>query len=62
MVSSLLVSVVMVLAILGGLAFMYMRFSNVKSTAQGVKLIGEFLIFVFYFVVVIMLGWGFISG
>lgn len=62
MVSSLLVSIVMVLAILGGVALMYIRFSNVKTTAQGIKLIGEFLIFFIYFVIVILIGWGFIIG
>lgn len=62
MVDSMLVSIVMVLALLGGFAFMYMRFSNVRSTAEGVKLIGEALIFFIYFVVVILLGVGFMGA
>ena len=62
MVDSALVSIVMIFAILGGLAVMYMRFSNIKNTAEGIRFIGEFLIFFIYFVIVIMVGWGFISG
>jgi len=47
---------VVIIAILGGLGFMYMRFSNVKNTAGGVKLIGEFLIFFIYIVIVTAYG------
>ena len=62
MVDSLLVSFVMIMALFGGGAVMYVRISNVNSTEGGIRLIGDFLIFVVYIAVVIVMAFGFMSG